>query len=231
VPRLELEEMHRSTFPPAEGWDGAPVASGFYRRKGKRLLDAMGAACALILLAPLLAVLAALVKITSRGPVFFRQERVGKGGKSFSVLKFRSMVPPALGQSPLITASGDPRVTRCGRFLRRHKLDELPQLWNVLKGEMSLVGPRPELPNYVATYSEFERSVLSVRPGITDPASIAYRHEEDVLGSAADPEAFYRHSVLPHKLSMNLEYIGRISLMLDLRLVFRTLRTILGRSA
>jgi len=162
--------------------------------------------------------------------VFFRQERVGKNGKVFSLVKFRSMAHVAHGKALLVTASGDPRVTRFGALLRRYKLDELPQLWNVLKGEMSFVGPRPELPVYVATYSEHERDALSVRPGITDLASIAFRHEEELLGSVADPEEFYRNTVLPHKLSMNLEYIGQMSFTLDVRLILRTLRSVLQSS-
>jgi lipopolysaccharide/colanic/teichoic acid biosynthesis glycosyltransferase len=210
--------------------DGAIEGRGFYRRTGKQLFDVIGATCALILLAPLLVVLGILVKVTSRGSVFFRQERVGKNGKVFSLVKFRSMSPVAHEKALPITASGDPRITTFGALLRRYKLDELPQLWNVLKGEMSFVGPRPELPTYVAIYPGRERNTLSVRPGITDPASIAFRHEEELLGSVADPEEFYRNTVLPHKLSMNLEYVEQMSFTLDVRLILRTLRSVLQSS-
>src|ERR1700737_1850013 len=161
-----------------------------YRRYGKRLLDLSCAAAGLILLAPLLVGIALAVKCSSRGPVLFRQERVGRGGETFKIWKFRSMVAGADTMGPLITAAGDSRVNGIGGFLRRWKLDELPQLWNVLWGDMSLVGPRPELPWYVRDYTPAQRQVFMVRPGITDPASLQYRNEEDILAGAADCESF-----------------------------------------
>lgn len=199
---------------------------GFYSRLGKRIVDVVAAAVGLLLLSPFLLTIAAIAKLTSPGPVLYTQERVGKDGTRFRVVKFRTMEVNADQVGPGITASGDPRITRLGRWLRLLKLDELPQLWNVLRGEMSLVGPRPELPKYVAGYTEKQRKVLSVRPGITDMASILYRHEERVLGVQADPERAYRELILPHKLDLNLEYLRRMSLVHDLSLILRTLRSL-----
>lgn len=196
--------------------------TGFYQRRGKRALDFIAATVGLLLLAPLLLVVALLVRITSRGPVFYWQDRVGWGGHIFQIVKFRSMFEDVDKRGLAITSSVDPRVTPMGRMLRHFKLDELPQLWNVLKGEMSLVGPRPEVPSYVETYSPAQRRVLTVRPGITDPASIAYRREQDLLAAQPDPDRYYRDVVLPDKLNMNLEYLDRISFSYDLLLVLLT---------
>jgi len=198
------------------------MGNSLYRHWGKRLLDAITAAVGLLLLSPLLIILAALVKIASLGPVFYRQERVGLRGQVFRIVKFRTMHQDADQRGPAITSTGDPRVTTVGRLLRRLKLDELPQLWNVLKGEMSFVGPRPEVPRYVLSYSPAQRRVLSVRPGITDPASIAYRREEELLVGHADLDRYYREVVLPGKLNMNLEYLDRMSFVYDLSLLVRT---------
>lgn len=196
----------------------------FYQRTGKRTLDVCGGALGLVLLIPIFVVVALAVKATSRGPVFFRQTRIGKNGRSFSLVKFRSMRQVAGG--PSITALGDVRVTRLGAWLRRIKIDELPQLWNVLKGDMSLVGPRPEIENYVKHYSVEEQRVLRVRPGITDPASLAYRHEEVILAQHVDPEEYYRSSVLHDKLILNLSYIDSISFRTDLQLILNTIRSL-----
>lgn len=204
--------------------------SSHYRQAGKRAFDLIVATCALILLAPLLVLLGILVKVTSRGGVLFRQQRVGQNGEIFSLVKFRSMSPATHVRALPITAAGDPRVTRFGVWLRAYKFDELPQLWNVLKGDMSMVGPRPELPVYVATYSARDREVLSVRPGITDTASIAFRHEEELLGDAVDPQEYYRNIILPQKLSMNLDYIEKMSFTLDVRIIFLTLRSLFRSS-
>ena len=154
---------------------------------------------------------------------FYRQIRIGQDGRQFQILKFRSMVVDAPKRGLGITVSGDSRVTPVGRFLRRYKLDELPQLWNVLRGDMSLVGPRPELPIYVAGYTPEQRLVLSARPGITDPASLAYRHEEQLLAGHLNPEEFYRSQMLPDKLARNACYIHEISLKGDLRIILETL--------
>jgi lipopolysaccharide/colanic/teichoic acid biosynthesis glycosyltransferase len=197
-----------------------------YSRWGKRALDLILSTVGLAMLSPLLLIIALLVILTSRGPAFYRQQRVGRNGELFRIVKFRSMVANSDKSGPLITSTHDPRVTCMGRFLRRYKLDELPQLWNVVKGEMSLVGPRPEVPRYVKTYSPLQRRVLLVRPGITDPASILYRHEEELLGQQADPDRYYRDVVLPDKLRLNLEYLGHISFSYDTSLVLRTTRSI-----
>src|SRR5262249_14142399 len=143
--------------------------------------------------------------------------------------KFRTMVAGAPSIGPSITAAGDPRITGVGAFLRRLKLDELPQLWNVLRGDMSLVGPRPELPAYVRDYTPEQRGVFSVRPGVTDVASLEYRNEEEILATAIDRERFYKETVLPHKLSLNLAYINRLSLRFDLWLILRTLKILICR--
>ena len=196
--------------------------SGFYQRRGKRGLDCAVAALGLVLLAPIFVVVALLVKVFSAGPVFYFQDRVGQDGKRFKIVKFRSMFEGADKRGLAITSSIDRRVTPIGRIIRRFKVDELPQLWNVLKGEMSLVGPRPEVPCYVETYSPAQRRVLTVRPGITDPASIAYRREQELLATQTDPDRYYRDVVLPDKLNRNLEYLDRISLSHDLCLVMLT---------
>jgi lipopolysaccharide/colanic/teichoic acid biosynthesis glycosyltransferase len=200
-----------------------------YRNYGKRLLDLFCAIAGLIVLAPLLLMVTLAVKIGSRGPALFGQERIGRGGRPFKIWKFRSMVCGADKIGPLITASGDSRITKIGRYLRQSKLDELPQLWNVLIGDMSFVGPRPELPFYVRDYTPEQRQVFTVRPGITDPAALEYRHEEEILAKAADRERFYREVVLPHKLTLNLEYIKALSFRHDLTLIVRTLGAIFRR--
>jgi len=202
--------------------------TGFYQKCGKRVFDCIAAALGLLLLAPLLLLIALLVKITSRGPVLYLQDRVGRSGQIFRILKFRSMFEDADKRGVAITSSIDPRVTSIGRTLRYLKLDELPQLWNVLKGEMSLVGPRPEVPRYVESYSPAQRRVLTVRPGITDPASIAYRREQELLAAQPDPDRYYREIVLPDKLNMSLEYLDRMSFSYDVLLVLHTTGSIFG---
>ena len=201
-------------------------ANGLYRRAGKRGLDTLVSAMMLVVMSPLLLIVCALVKLTSPGPVFYRQKRVGEGGKQFKIVKFRSMVVDADRRGPGLTSAGDSRVTRCGAVLRRLKIDELPQLWNVLKGDMSLVGPRPELPVYVADYDSRQRGVLTVRPGITDTASIAFRWEEELLAQKPNPEQFYKKDILPRKLALNLEYVANISLKNDFLLILRTVRSL-----
>jgi lipopolysaccharide/colanic/teichoic acid biosynthesis glycosyltransferase len=185
-----------------------------------QLSDRFLAAFALCLLSPLLAVIALAVVVGSGWPVLFQQERVGQLGRPFQLLKFRTMRTGKSG--PTITARGDSRITGVGRFLRKFKLDELPQLWNVVRGEMSLVGPRPEVPRFVDMNNPVWRSVLQVRPGITDPASIAFRNEEELLAKAADPISFYEKSVLPAKLALNLAYLDRKCFWLDIQVILRT---------
>ena len=193
----------------------------------KRLVDVLGASAGLVVLFPFGVLLAALIKFDSPGPVIFRQLRVGRGGRPFRIWKFRTMRADADALGPRITTAGDGRITRVGRYLRRWKIDELPQLANVVRGEMSLVGPRPELPEFVELYDEGERAVLDLRPGITDPASLQYRNEEEVLRSAADPLAYYRDTVLRKKIELNLEYRARATVFSDVRMVFRTIAAIL----
>lgn len=188
----------------------------------KRLFDMVAASIGLLLLAPLLLALAVWIKCDSAGPVFFLQERVGLHGKLFRIIKFRSMRQHHAG--PQITVGADARITRSGRFIRAYKLDELPQLINVLLGDMSLVGPRPEVPRYVALYpADVREEVLSVRPGMTDLASVQYRSESDLLASSSDPELTYTTVILPAKLALYQQYVRRRSLWLDVRIIGMTL--------
>lgn len=193
----------------------------------KRAFDLLVAAVALVLASPVLALIALVVKVDSGGPVLFRQERVGRGGQLFEIRKFRTMTVSAGG--PLITVEGDARVTRTGRWLRASKLDELPQLTNVLAGEMSIVGPRPEVPCYVERWpEEARRVILQVRPGITDPASVVYRRESEELAAAADPERLYREEILPRKVALYREYVASRSFLGDLKIITQTIRAVVG---
>jgi len=189
----------------------------------KRLFDLLASGLGLLLLFPLFLLLALLVKLSSPGPVFYRGMRVGKRGRPFKMLKFRTMVADAEARGLPLTVGGDSRITGVGRFLRKAKLDELPQLWNVLVGEMSLVGPRPEAQKYVDLYTDDQRKVLELRPGITDPASIKYRNENDILSAAVDPETAYVENIMPDKVRLNLSYASRASIWSDLGIIFRTL--------
>jgi lipopolysaccharide/colanic/teichoic acid biosynthesis glycosyltransferase len=194
----------------------------------KRVFDVFVAGLVLVFLAPVFVAIALWIRLDSPGTVFFRQERVGRGGALFRIHKFRTMrAEGADDTGPLITVGADVRITRAGRFLRRSKLDELPQLIDVVRGDMSLVGPRPEVARYVATYPPALRDkVLSVRPGITDLASIEYRDESTLLARAADPEREYREVVLPAKLRLAIDYVEHATLMTDLRVIGKTLRTL-----
>jgi lipopolysaccharide/colanic/teichoic acid biosynthesis glycosyltransferase len=197
----------------------------------KRLFDLLLSGLGLVLLAPLLLGIALWVKLDSRGPVLFHQQRVGRFGRPFMIHKFRTMAVDAPARGPQITVGADPRITRAGQVLRRTKLDELPQLWDVLRGAMSLVGPRPEVPKYVALYpQEMRQLLLSVRPGITDLASLQYRDESAVLAAAADPERAYVEQVLPAKLALSACYVREATLIGDLRLIWATLATLVSRS-
>ncbi|EHR72938.1 glycosyl transferase possibly involved in lipopolysaccharide synthesis [Burkholderiales bacterium JOSHI_001] len=193
----------------------------------KRALDLLLACIGLLLLAPLFALLALAIKLDSPGPVFFRQERIGRHGRPFRIFKFRTMAVTPPGSGPQITVGADARITRVGAFLRRTKLDELAQLIDVARGTMSLVGPRPEVPRYVAQYTPEQRArVLSVRPGITDFASLRYRHESDLLARAADPEREYVEVIMPEKLRVAGNYVEHASMAADLRAMGLTLRTV-----
>jgi lipopolysaccharide/colanic/teichoic acid biosynthesis glycosyltransferase len=198
----------------------------------KRLFDLIASLAALILLSPLLLGIALAIKLGSPGPVLFRQERVGRYGRPFRIRKFRTMVADAERTGPQLTRDADPRITRVGHFLRRHKLDELPQLLDVLRGDMSIVGPRPEVPRYVALYPpELRELVLSVRPGITDAASVTYRDESTQLAAGTDPERVYVESIMPHKLELCVEYVRNRSLGGDIRIVARTVAALLRPGA
>ena len=193
----------------------------------KRLFDILASGVGLICLSPLFVVLAVWIKCDSRGPVFYRQVRVGKDNRDFRLFKFRSMRPDS-DRLGLITVGGhDPRVTRSGYYIRRYKLDEFPQLINVFKGDMSLVGPRPEVRKYVDMYTPEQMRVLSVRPGITSLASIRYRNENEILAKADDPDRCYIEKVMPDKLAIDLEYVDRATLWNDIRLIFSTFREII----
>jgi lipopolysaccharide/colanic/teichoic acid biosynthesis glycosyltransferase len=195
----------------------------------KRIFDVCCVIPGLILLSPLFLIIAIWIKLDSRGPVFFLQERVGQFGKSFQIIKFRTMRPAVESEKNLkLTVGRDARITRSGYFLRRYKLDELPQLINVLKGEMSLVGPRPEVPEYVARYPESIRDyVLSVPVGITDYASIEFHNENEILGNSEQPEFDYIEKILPIKLAYHQQYVQQQSLLLDITLIFKTFKKLL----
>ena len=195
----------------------------------KRLFDIVASSLGLIALSPMFLVLAIWIKTDSKGPVFYRQTRVGKDNRDFRLYKFRSMRPDA-DKGSLITIGGrDPRVTRSGYYIRKYKLDEFPQLINVLKGDMSLVGPRPEVRKYVDMYTPQQMKVLSVRPGITSLASIRYRNENEILAAADDPDRCYIQQVMPDKLRIDLEYVDNASLANDIRLILSTFKEIIAR--
>jgi lipopolysaccharide/colanic/teichoic acid biosynthesis glycosyltransferase len=202
----------------------------FYSRIGKRWLDAAAALAGLIILFPLFLAAAIAIKLASRGPVFFRQVRIGQFGKPFRIFKFRSMkVANAVNES-LLTAAGDPRINSVGRWLRKTKADEFPQLINVLLGEMSLVGPRPEVPRYAAAYSEKQRQVLLAKPGITGPAANDYVNEEELLAGQDDKDNFYITILLPAKLEMDLGYCKRVRFAEDLKIIFATFWNVFFRT-
>lgn len=192
----------------------------------KRLFDITASGLGLLVLSPLFLILAVWIKLDSPGSVFYRQVRVGRGNKDFRLFKFRSMRVGS-DKKGLITVGGhDPRVTRSGYYIRKYKLDELPQLINVFIGDMSLVGPRPEVRKYVDLYTPEQLHVLDVRPGITDMASIRYRNENELLEQAADPEQYYRDVVMQDKLRINLEYVADHSFIKDLKIIFMTFKAV-----
>ena len=199
------------------------MQTSFYLRYGKRCFDAIAALAGLVVLSPVLLVVAVVVRLEGNGPVFFRQERTGREGKSFRILKFRSMSVAPTRDASLLTAAGDSRVTRVGRFLRKTKLDEIPQLLNVLSGDMSLVGPRPEVPRYTRLYTETQRRVLQFRPGVTSPAALACINEEEILAGQDDPETYYIRVLLPAKLRLDLAYCAKMNWLSDVSLIVRTL--------
>ena len=193
----------------------------------KRAMDIVVSGGALLVLWPVLLVIALAIKIDDPGPVFYRQVRVGRGGKTFRIFKFRTMVVDADKKGLAITVGRDNRITRMGAFLRKTKLDELAQLLNVFCGQMSFVGPRPEVQKYVDLYTPYQRQVLLVRPGITDYASIAYRNENDLLATAEDPEKMYIDVIMPDKIELNMKYLREISPLADIRLIFGTIAAVI----
>lgn len=196
----------------------------------KRLIDLALAVVALVVLSPLLLAAMLWVRADSAGPVFFRQERVGRHGRVFRIHKLRTMHVDASQRGPAITEFDDPRITRAGRWLRHYRIDELPQLIDVITGHMSLVGPRPEVPRFVALYPpELRERVLAVRPGITDPASLEFADEVNLLAGSADPERTYVDVILPRKLRRQVEYAERASWVTDLAVIGRTLRMLAQR--
>ena len=192
----------------------------------KRLFDIFFSGLGLFILSPLFFVIALFIVLDSRGGIFYKQVRVGQDNHDFHLLKFRSMRPHSETKGLLTVGGHDHRITKMGYFIRKYKIDELPQLVNVLLGEMSLVGPRPEVRKYVNLYNEEQLKVLTVKPGITDLASIAYRNENELLGKADDPEQLYIHKIMPAKLKLNLKYIEMRSLGTDAMIIYKTLRKV-----
>lgn len=188
----------------------------------KRIFDIGASFFGLVILSPILLLIAIFIKIDSKGPIFFKQQRVGKNKKVFEIYKFRTMVTDAEKIGKQITIGNDSRVTNVGKFIRKCKLDELPQLLNVLRGEMSLVGPRPEVPRYVELYDEYQEQILLVKPGITDYASIEFRNENEILGRSINPEKTYISEVMPSKIDFNMKYIKNISFIEDFKIIIIT---------
>ena|SRR5918993_3528477 len=188
----------------------------------KRGFDIVVSLTALILLIPLMVVAATIIKLDSEGPVFFKQKRIGKGFRPFWIYKFRTMRKRYSGEGPQVTIGNDPRITRMGWFLRQTKIDELPQLINILRGEMSFVGPRPEVPRYVQLFQQDYREILTVRPGLTDLASLKYRDEAALLARATNPEEEYTTRVLPDKIELAKDYLRQASLLFDLKIICKT---------
>ena len=193
----------------------------------KRCFDIAASAFGLLFLALPFLVIAIIIKATSKGPIYFRQVRVGKDGKEFRIFKFRTMVADAEQKGMQITVGVDSRITGIGKFLRKTKIDELPQLINVLIGQMSFVGPRPEVPKYVAMYDDYQRNILKIKPGITELASIVYRDENDVLAKSEDPEATYINEIMPKKIELNIEYMQKMGFWYDIKLIFMPFAAIL----
>jgi len=199
------------------------MQDNFYTKYGKRIFDFIASLIGLILLSPFLVIIGVLVKISDKGPVFYRSKRVGQNFKPFYLLKFRTMVVNAEELGPSITKGGDQRITKIGKFLRKYKLDELPQLWNVVKGELSLVGPRPEVEKYISFYKDDYKEILKIRPGITDYAAIKFKNEEEILAKFEDVEKAYIENVLPEKIKLYKTYLNEIGFLTDLKIISKTL--------
>lgn len=188
----------------------------------KRVCDFILSLIGIIVLSPIFIIVSIAIKLDSKGKILFLQKRVGRYGKEFDIYKFRTMVSDAERLGKQITVGNDNRITKVGSFLRKYKIDELPQLFNVLKGDMSLVGPRPEVPKYVKLYSDEQKKVLNVRPGITDMASLRYKDENEILGKVDNPEEYYINVIMKDKLKLNLEYIEKSNIFFDLYLIIKT---------
>jgi lipopolysaccharide/colanic/teichoic acid biosynthesis glycosyltransferase len=188
----------------------------------KRIFDIVFSFIGIIILLPIFILISLIILFDSKGGIFYRQIRVGKNNKDFKILKFRTMYPDSDKKGLLTVGSKDNRITKTGYFLRKYKLDELPQLFNVLTGDMSFVGPRPEVRKYVEMYNEVQKKVLTVRPGITDYASIEYRNENDILAKSQNPEQTYIKEIMPAKLELNLKYIREKNIITDLKIIYRT---------
>jgi len=197
-----------------------------YREFGKRVFDIMASLAGIMFLLPVFIIIGLWVKLSSNGPIIFVQKRVGKDFKEFNLYKFRSMVVGTQNQGPGVTSKDDVRITKVGRFIRNIKVDELPQLFNVLKGDMSLVGPRPELRKFVEAKREEYKKVLSIKPGITDNAAIEFRDEEEIMSQYEDKEKAYINIVLPQKIKLYYKYIDEISFLNDIKLILKTLKVI-----
>ena len=197
-----------------------------YKKYFKRLFDIVAAFIGLVILFPVLTVISVWIKLSSKGPLFYSQKRVGKDFKEFDIYKFRSMVVNADKIGPSVTSADDPRITEIGKFIRRTKIDELPQLLNVIKGDMSLVGPRPEVMKFVEKKRDEYKKVLSVRPGITDNAAIEFRDEESIMNQYKDKERAYLNIILPKKIELYYNYIDDISFVNDMKLILKTLKVI-----
>lgn len=203
------------------------VITSNLKRPFKRIFDLICSLLGLLSISLVFLIVAISIKLTSRGPVFFKQKRIGRDGKEFYIYKFRTMIVDAEKKGKQITIGNDSRITSVGRFLRKYKIDELPQLINVVKGDMSLVGPRPEVPRYVALYNKKQKRVLSVRPGITDYASLYYKDENEVLGKVDNPEKYYIDIIMPHKLSLNIEYIEDNNIFKDFKIILKTVKEVI----
>ena len=199
------------------------MPNSFYIRYGKRIFDFLASLLGLIILSPLFLVIAGLIKLYDKGPVFFKQKRIGKNFKPFYIYKFRTMVVNADKIGSLVTKEDDPRITRLGKFLRKFKIDELPQLFNVIKGDMSIVGPRPEVEKYVLSFKDDFKEILKIRPGITDYATLRFRNEEEILKEYDDIEEGYIKEVLPEKIRLYMQYINDMSFLTDIKLILYTL--------
>jgi lipopolysaccharide/colanic/teichoic acid biosynthesis glycosyltransferase len=206
------------------------MPNNFYTKYGKRIFDVAASIIGLIVLLPLFIIIAILIKLNDKGPIFYKQKRIGQNFKPFKLLKFRTMIVNADKIGPAVTKDGDPRITKIGKFLRKTKLDELPQLWNVIRGDMSIVGPRPEVEKYIQYYEDDYKEILKVKPGITDYATIKFRNEEEILSKYDDTESAYIKYVLPEKIKLYKTYIKEISFLTDLKIIFWTLWRIVSKN-